>query len=148
MQFQLLQICKVLEFFYQKKILNNIVFWGSGCGSVGRAVAFDTRGLRVESSHRRIFKEQLFTVYCIEKTKINKKRPRMAHWKTISRIFTQKVCNSFKIIVYKKWVVRFAVDRDLNGVTTAMTKKIGTTFNGKLELWPVHINKIVETFLL
>ena len=28
---------------------------GSGCGSVGRAVAFDTRGQRFESSHRQKF---------------------------------------------------------------------------------------------
>ena len=26
--------------------------WGSGCGSVGRAVASDTRGPQFESSHR------------------------------------------------------------------------------------------------
>ena len=29
--------------------------WGSGCGSVGRAVASDTRGPRFESSHRQKF---------------------------------------------------------------------------------------------
>ena len=28
---------------------------GSGCGSVGRVVAFDTRGLRFKSSHRQNF---------------------------------------------------------------------------------------------
>ena len=28
-----------------------MVKWGSGCGSVGRAVASDTRGPRFESSH-------------------------------------------------------------------------------------------------
>ena len=28
---------------------------GSGCGSVGRAVAYDTRGPRFESSHRQKF---------------------------------------------------------------------------------------------
>ena len=28
-----------------------VVKLGSGCGSVGRAVAFDTRGPRFESSH-------------------------------------------------------------------------------------------------
>ena len=28
---------------------------GSGCGSVGRAVASDTRGLQFESSHRQKF---------------------------------------------------------------------------------------------
>ena len=43
-------------------------------GSVGRAVASDSRGPRFESCHR-----QNFTVNSIEKTKIKKKRPGMAH---------------------------------------------------------------------
>ena len=30
---------------------NNVGRLGSGCGAVGRAVAWDTRGLRFESSH-------------------------------------------------------------------------------------------------
>ena len=46
---------------------------GSGCGSVGRAVAFDTRGPRFNSSHRQNFIEHLFIINCIEKMKINKK---------------------------------------------------------------------------
>ena len=48
---------------------------GSGCGSVGRAVAYDTRGPRFESSHRLIFKQHLYTLNCncIEKTKIKEK---------------------------------------------------------------------------
>ena len=54
---------------------------GSGCGSVGRAVAFDTRGPRFDSSHRKNFIEHLFIINCIEKTKINKKRLGMAHFK-------------------------------------------------------------------
>ena len=54
---------------------------GSGCGSVGRAVAFDTRGPRFDSSHRQNFIEHLFIINRIEKTKINKKRPGMAHFK-------------------------------------------------------------------
>ena len=39
---------------------------GSGCGSVGRAVASDTRGPRFESSHwqKIIHIEHLFTVNC------------------------------------------------------------------------------------
>ena len=49
---------------------------GSGCGSVGRAVASVTRGLWFESSHRHIY---LPIANCIEKTKIKKKRPEMAH---------------------------------------------------------------------
>ena len=46
---------------------------GSGCGAVGRAVAFKTRGPRFDSSHRQNFIEHLFIINCIEKTKINKK---------------------------------------------------------------------------
>ena len=47
---------------------------GSGCSLVGRAVASDSRGPRFESSHRQnIYIEHLFTVNCIEKTKITEK---------------------------------------------------------------------------
>ena len=46
---------------------------GSGCGSVARAVASDTRDARFESSRRQTFIEYLFTVNCLEKTKIKKK---------------------------------------------------------------------------
>ena len=35
---------------------------GSGCGSVGRAVASNTRDPRLESSHWRYFKDNTFTV--------------------------------------------------------------------------------------
>ena len=51
---------------------------GSGGGSVGRAVAYDARGPRFESSHRQIILSDiyLFTVNCIEKTKIKKKTER------------------------------------------------------------------------
>ena len=40
-----------------------------GCGSVGRAVASDTIGLQVESSHRQI----LFAIKCIEKNENKQK---------------------------------------------------------------------------
>ena len=46
---------------------------GSGCGSVGSEVASDTRDPRFESSHRQTFIEHLFSVNCVEKTKIKKK---------------------------------------------------------------------------
>ena len=49
---------------------------GSDCGSVGRAVASDNRDPRFESS----LQEILFTINCIGKTKIKKKRPRMDHF--------------------------------------------------------------------
>ena len=47
---------------------------GIGGGKSGRVVASDTRDSRFESSHR----QTLFNVYCIEETKIKKKRPGMA----------------------------------------------------------------------
>ena len=53
---------------------------GSVCGSVGRAVASDTRDPQFESSHRQTFIEHLITVNCVEKTKIKKKCPGMAHF--------------------------------------------------------------------
>ena len=54
---------------------------GSGCVSVGRAVASNTRGLQFKFSHRQIFYwTLLFTVNCIEKIKIKKKKPGMAHF--------------------------------------------------------------------
>ena len=55
---------------------------GSGCGSVGRVVASDAKGPRFESSHRQtlISDIYLYTVNYIEKTKIKKKRPGMAHF--------------------------------------------------------------------
>ena len=50
-----------------------------GCGSVGRAVATDTRGPRIESSHwqkiTNIYLTFVNCQLCIEKTKIKKKRP-------------------------------------------------------------------------
>ena len=52
---------------------------GSGCGSVGRAVSSDTRVPRFESSHQQTF-IHVFTINCIEKTKMKKKRPEMAHF--------------------------------------------------------------------
>ena len=54
----------------------------SGSGSVGRAVSSNSRGPRFESSHWQILYwtfVYFFTINCIENTKINKKRPGMAH---------------------------------------------------------------------
>ena len=36
------------------------IFWGSGCGSVGRAVASDTRDPQFETRHRQNFIYQLY----------------------------------------------------------------------------------------
>ena len=58
-------------------MINKLTYrFGSGCGSVGRAVASDARGLRFESSHRQTFISDIYllTVNYIEKTKIKRKR--------------------------------------------------------------------------
>ena len=58
---------------------------GSGGGSVGRAVAYDARGPRFESSHRQTFISDIYLFIVknfIEKTNINKKRQGMAFLKT------------------------------------------------------------------
>ena len=57
-------------------IINKFCPAGSGGGSVGRAVASDTRDLQLESQHWQTFIYQLYIE--IEKTKIKKKRPGMA----------------------------------------------------------------------
>ena len=57
---------------------------GSGCGSVGRVVASDTRGPQFESSHQQKFiniEQLLYTINCVlKRRKITKKRPGMAHF--------------------------------------------------------------------
>ena len=58
---------------------NNRQTQGSGCGSVGRAVASNTRGPRFKSSHRQKFiniEQLLYTINCVlKRRKIKKKRP-------------------------------------------------------------------------
>ena len=64
---------------HEKHACLRMIILGSGCDSVGRAVASDTRGLQFESSHRQIL-YYLYTVNCIGKVKIKKERPGMAHF--------------------------------------------------------------------
>ena len=63
----------ILERNEREKMSPNMNQMGSGCGSVGRAVAFDTRDPRFDSSHQQTFIKHLFNVNCVEKTKIKKK---------------------------------------------------------------------------
>ena len=44
--------------------VNEWASMGSGCGSVVRAVASDTRGMQFESSHRQSFLVNVFIVNC------------------------------------------------------------------------------------
>ena len=56
-----------LSIFVQQLIKIDLTFLGSGCGSVGRAVASNTRGPQFESSHRQknyLYIKHLFTVNC------------------------------------------------------------------------------------
>ena len=56
---------------------------GSGCGSVGRAIASDTRGQQFKSSLGQTFVQNI-------KTKIKKKKPGIVQEKTFKRIPTKK----------------------------------------------------------
>ena len=60
----------------KKKSTNSEIKWfkpDSGCGSVGRAVASNSRGRRFKSIHWQSLLYREFTVNCIEKTKIKTK---------------------------------------------------------------------------
>ena len=46
---------------------------GSGCGAVGKAVAYNSWDTRFESSHRQIY-YQLYKINCVEKLKIRRGR--------------------------------------------------------------------------
>ena len=62
--FNCFQICRTKSFRF-----------GSGCGSVGRVVASDTRDPRFESSHRLIY-----LLLAVLKRRKKKKRPGVAHF--------------------------------------------------------------------
>ena len=62
------------------KLLASNLCMGSGCGSVGRGAASDTRGPRIESSHRQTFISNICFLSTVWKTKIKKKRAAMAHF--------------------------------------------------------------------
>ena len=66
---------------------DKIEYKGSGCGSVGRAVASNTWGPQFDSSHGQNLFGHLFIFNCIEKTKINKNRPGVAHFFLKKRIY-------------------------------------------------------------
>ena len=86
--------CKIVFLFLGTSLL------GSGCSSVGRAVASDTRGLRFESSHQQTFLYwTLFTVNCLEKTKIKKKRTGMAHFYKKTSIYVFSWCNCRRLVL-------------------------------------------------
>ena len=62
------------------KIMQGPNILGSGCASLGRAVASNTRGPRLESSHQQNLNICLCTINCFEKMKTNEKRPGMVHF--------------------------------------------------------------------
>ena len=54
-------------------LYKNVIFLGSGCGSVGRAVNYDTGGPWFKSYHRQNLYSTLFTVNWSERHKIERK---------------------------------------------------------------------------
>ena len=66
-------------------------FIGSSCGSVGRVVTSDTRGLRFESSRQqKLYIQHLLTVKCFEKTKMIPRMGQFEHnWFIVNLITTQ-----------------------------------------------------------
>ena len=58
---------------------------GSGFGTVDSAVAFDTRGPGFESNNRQLLMNKFTVNFLIEKTKIRKKRARMAHFLSLTK---------------------------------------------------------------
>ena len=56
---------------------------GSGCGTVGSTVTSNTRGPRFESSHRQLLLNNYLLF--VEKTKINKKGPGIAHFYNMNK---------------------------------------------------------------
>ena len=56
------------------------IYWsGSGCGAVGRAVAYDTRGPGFDSSHRQLLLNIYLLLTVCRKDENKEKRPGMAH---------------------------------------------------------------------
>ena len=101
----------VIYFDERKRILKrNFLKRGSCCCSVGRAVASDTIGPRFESSHcQTLFK--LYSVSCVEKTTIKKKRHRRTDTQTNHRCTIYRYGGIFLTCFYtsslKEWA-RFA----------------------------------------
>ena len=52
------------EYCHRQNFIMNILTVGSGCGSVGRGIAFETRGPSFESSHWQHFKMNKLTFNC------------------------------------------------------------------------------------
>ena len=82
-------------------LANKLYKLGSGCGSVGRAVASNTRGPWFESLY---YMEHLFTVICIEKTKIKKKRPGTAGPFFVMCILSKLRVNRCSIKIAVHWI--------------------------------------------
>ena len=64
------------------KLLASNLCMGSGCGSVGRGAASDTRGPRIESSHRQTFISNICLLSTVNKEKEAENGP----FKNISRL--------------------------------------------------------------
>ena len=68
---------------------------GSGCGAVGRAVAYDMRGPEFESSHRQLLLNIYLLLTVCRRDENKEKRPGMAHFLLKSKhIYTYLTASS------------------------------------------------------
>ena len=89
---------------------------GSGCGSVGKAVASNTRSQRLKSSHEQNFRLNIFTVNCKNKRKM---WPGKAHLNN-SLWHDQTESIIFQVEKVLNFIVRtfFCLRRQLKGISS------------------------------
>ena len=98
---------------------------GSGCGAVGRAVAYNTRGPRFNSSHRQLLLNINVLLTVCRKDENKEKRPGMAH-------------------LLKKSIVSSWIGKDLNE-----QKKAGlSTLKNLEEIRPISVTRLGEMLTL
>ena len=117
-------------FFKQKLSTKNRLILGSGCGSVGRAVASNSGGPWFESSHQQKF---ILNIYCQLKktTKIKKKRPGMAHFLKKSANFNSNIWSHWRLLWLKSCKDVFSWKNRQNGSilrSNILTKTLSEKF--------------------
>ena len=104
-----------------------LTWLGSGCGSIGKAVASDTRGMRFETSHCQNLYWTL--VFCQMYWKDENKEKRGREW---PNNFLQKSIDLIKLDHLRPLVQRSEVNQ-LNGVSAFRSR----LFSLDLEGWPL-----------
>ena len=71
-----------LEIRKRRKLLTNIINGAAVTAKLAKMVSFDTRGAQFEPSHQLFYIEHVFSVNCMEKTKIKKREAGKGPFKT------------------------------------------------------------------